>query len=277
MCGNNEENEEALERLLKLLDEIDYLKDDLETWSDALEELSEIREAFETNGSYDLSQKTILDVGTDAVKPLYIALKFKPRKIVGISDGFRPFVSDIELKSRILNPTKIRFYTCSLFNKETLNVIRDNERITEFNFVLVSKTLHHLRTGECIANKRDENHNCPQNETERETEENCIYEFETRKIFDRLLELGHRVIIYEWFDPNENDNDKIRGRGAHFTREEWGDVFMHLSNDYRVQFIRPEKFPFTKGKIKKVEAILRKVDEICFYVEKKNNRAVSCF
>jgi hypothetical protein len=82
MCSNNEENEETFQRLLKLFDEVDYLKDDLETWTDALEELSEIEEAFETNGSYDLCEKTILDVGTDAVKPLYIALKLKPKKIV---------------------------------------------------------------------------------------------------------------------------------------------------------------------------------------------------
>lgn len=269
MCCENGINEKLTERLLKLMDEKDNLKDDLDTWTDALEELSEIKDALKTNGKFDMCEKTILDVGTDAVKPLYIALKFKPKKIVGISEWFRPFVSDIELKSKILNPTKIRFYTCSLFNKVTLDIIRDKEGIKAFNFVLVSKTLHHLRTGECIANKRDENHDCKKSESERETEKNCIYRFETRKIFTRLLELGDRVIIYEWFDPNEEDDDKVRGRGAYFTREELTDVLEHLSNSYSVQFIRPEKFLLTKETVDKVKAILREVDDICFYVEKR--------
>jgi hypothetical protein len=264
-------NKKLTERLLKLEDKLDYLKDDLKTWTDALEESSEIEDAFKTNEKFDMCEKTILDVGTDAVKPLYIALKFKPKKIVGINEWFRPFVSDIELKSKILNPTKIRFYTCSLFNKETLDIIRDKEGVREFNFVLVSKTLHHLRTGECIANKRDENHDCKRNESERQTERDCIYEFETRKIFDRLLELGNRVIIYECFDPNEEDDDKVRGRGAYFTRIELTDVLTHISNGYSVQFIRPEKFLLTKETVDKIEPMLREVDEICFYVEKLNS------
>ena len=268
MC-NNEENGESSERLLKLLDTVDNLKDDLDTWTDALEELSEIKEAFETNGSYDLSQKTILDVGTDAVKPLYIALKFKPRKIVGINEWYRPFVPNIEMKSKILIPTKIRLYTCSLFNKITLKKILDKEGIKEFSFVLVSKTLHHLRTGECIANKRDKNHNCKEIEWQGETEEECISQLESRKIFDLLLGLGKRVIIFESFDPNENDNDKVRGRGAYFTRNELIEMFEGISNGYRVQFIRPEKFLITDKTFKKVKVILKKVDEICFYVEKK--------
>ena len=216
MCSDNEENEETLERPTKLLDDVDNLKDDLKTWTDALDELSEIREAFETNGSYGLSEKTILDVGTDAVKPLYIALKYNPKKIVGINEWQRPFVSDIEMKSKILSPTKIRLYNCSLFNKETLNKILKKEGIKEFNFVLVSKTLHHLRTGECIAHKRDKKHNCKEKEVQGETEKECIYGFKIREVFDLLLDLGKRVIIFEYFDPNENDDDKVRGRGAYF-------------------------------------------------------------
>jgi hypothetical protein len=145
------------------------------------------------------------------------------------------------------------------------------EEIDKFNFVLVSKTLHHLRTGTCIAKKRNEDHNCEKNETQRETESDCIYEFETKKIFDRLLELGTRVIIYESFNPNDKDNDKVRGRGGYFTREELADVFRHLSNGYSVQFIRPEKFLLTQETVDKIEPMLKEVDEICFYVEKLNS------
>jgi hypothetical protein len=270
MCNNDEENKEPLERLLKLLDEVDNLNDDLETWTDALEELSEIKEAFETNGSYDLSQKTILDVGTDAVKPLYIALKYSPRKIVGINEWSRPFVSTIEMKSKILSPTRIRLYDCSLFNKEMLNKILAKEAIKEFNFVLVSKTLHHLRTGECIAHKRNKKHNCKEIEWQGETEKECIYGFKAQEIFDLLLGLGKRVIIFESFDPNEPDNDKVRGRGAYFTRNELTEMLESLSKGYRVRFVRPAKFYVTKQTLRKVATILKKVDDICFYVEKSN-------
>jgi hypothetical protein len=269
MCCENNENENLTERLLKLMDEMDDLKDDLKIWADALHELSEIEDAFKTNGKIDMYEKTILDVGTDAVKPLYIALKFKPKKIVGITDYLRPFVSDIELKSKIFKDTDVRLFTCSLFNKATLRIIKKMTEIDKFNFVLVSKTLHHLRTGTCIAKKRDEKQNCEEKKTQRETEIACIYEFETRKIFDRLLELGDRVIIYEWFDPNENDDDQVRGRGAYFTRYELADMFKHLSDGYRVQFIRPEEFLLTEETAYKVEPILKEVDEICFYVEKR--------
>jgi hypothetical protein len=245
---------------------MDYLKENMETWTDALEELSEIEDAFDKG---ELHGKTILDVGTDAVKPLYIALKFKPKKIIGINEWLRPFVSHIELKSKIFSDTELRLFTCSLFNKVTLRIIQEMEEIDKFNFVLVSKTLHHLRTGTCIAKNRDEHHNCEEKETQRETESDCIYKFETGKIFDRLLELGTRVIVYECFNPNDKDNDKVRGRGAYFTREELTDMLRHLSDGYSVQFIRPEKFLLTKETVDKIEPMLKEVDEICFYVEKR--------
>jgi hypothetical protein len=271
MCCENGKNEKLTERLLKLMDEIDYLKDDLKTWTDALEELSEIEDAFKTtekpSEKPEIREKTILDVGTDAVKPLYIALKFKPSKMIGINECFPTFVSDIELKSKILTPTKIRLYTCSLFNKVTLDIIRDKEAIKEFNFVLVSKTLHHLRTGECIASKRDKNHDCKRNESEKETEKDCIYGFETKKIFDRLLELGKRVIVYESFDPNDKDDDKVRGRGGYFTSNELTEMLRILSDKYEVEFIRPERFSLSKRTFNRIGPILRKVDCVCFYVE----------
>ena len=190
MCHENDSLIERLsEALVDCKEEKRDLKEDLETWTDALEELSEIEDAFKNNEQSEMCGKTILDVGTDAVKPLYIALKFKPKKIIGINEWLRPFVSDIELKSKIFRDTELRLFTCSLFNKVTLRIIQEMEEIDKFNFVLVSKTLHHLRTGTCIAKNRDEHHNCEEKETQRETESDCIYKFETRKIFDRLLEL----------------------------------------------------------------------------------------
>jgi len=53
----------------------------LNTWIDSLEELSEIEDAFEVDERNKLHGKTILNIGTDCVKPLYIALKFEPDKI----------------------------------------------------------------------------------------------------------------------------------------------------------------------------------------------------
>jgi hypothetical protein len=182
----------------------------LETWTDALEELSEIEDAFKTNEKFDMCGKTILDVGTDAVKPLYIALKFKPSKIIGINEELRPFVSDLELQSKILTATKVRLYNCSFFDKVTLDRIREKERIKDkkFDFVLVSKTLHHLRTGDCIAKKRDKSH------------------------------------------KHTDDDDKMRGRGGYFTAKEWTDIFDHLFKKYRVKFIRPQHNKETLSKVK---------------------------
>jgi hypothetical protein len=151
----------------------------------------------------------------------------------------------------------------------TLSRIRDKEGIDKFNYVLVSKTLHHLRTGKCVAKKRNANHDCVTNEIERETERNCIYEFETKEIFEILLKSGTRVIIYEWFDPNEEDDDKVRGRGGYLTKEEWIETLRYLYDNYDVWFIRPEKFPLNKETFDRIEPILNKVDYICFYVEER--------
>ena len=58
-------------------------------------------------------------------------------------------------------------------------------------------------------------------------------------------------------------------RARHFTTEEWKDIFEHLSERYKVQFIKPKKYCLAKSKIEKVKSELRKVDIICFYVEAK--------
>jgi hypothetical protein len=257
------ENNGLVERLLECEKKLGNLEDDLKTWTDSLEELSEIEGAFVTGEKNSLDGKTILDVGTDCVKPLYIALKFKPKKIIGIGENLSvySFASDLEQKSKLLTETKIRFYYCNLFDKATFDRILNKEGIDKrFDFVLVSKTLHHLRTGKC-KRKRDRKHNCE------EDEEYCTYGFEEQAIFEKLLGLGKRVIIYEYFDPSHTDNDKIRGRGGYFTRKEWKIMFEYLSRKHKVEFIQPERFHLDKETLGRVEPMLKQVDCICFYIE----------
>jgi len=258
------EDDGLIERLQKRLE--DY-KDDLDTWTDSLVDLSEIEDAFARDGKPRLDGKTILDIGTDCVKPLFLALKFKPKKIVGINEEFPySYTSDIEQKSKLFAGTEIKFYDCSFFDKETLDRILKKEKVDKgFDFILVSKTLHHFRTREC-KRKKGRRHDCAEVETER----NCTYRFEEQVIFEELLGLGKRVIIYEYFDPNKTDDDKIRGRGGYFTSAEWKRMFEHLSQKYKGEFIRPQRFHLNKETLFKVDSILRKVDTICFYVEKRD-------
>ncbi|MGA3059627.1 MAG: hypothetical protein ABSD92_04585 [Candidatus Bathyarchaeia archaeon] len=254
-------NEKLANRLLKLEQEIESLKDDLTIWTDALEELSEIEDAFKTDGKPKIQGKTILDVGTDAVKPLYIALKFKPSKIIGIDElCFRPYCFNLESQSKIFTDTKIRLYGCSLFDEVTFNRIRVKEGIRgRFNFVLVSKALHHLRTEKCV-----EEQECS------EDEESCKYGFNTETIFKKLLSLGKRVIVYESFDDAEEDLDKTRGRGGYLGKNCLLEVLKGLSKneEYQVHLVRPQSFNIDKTTLDRVEPILRQVDCICFYVEK---------
>jgi hypothetical protein len=257
------ENDGLVERLLECEKKVEDRKDDLETWTDALEELPEIEDAFGVNGKNELHGKTILDVGTDAVKPLYIALKFEPRKIIGISEELRPFASNLEQKSKLLTKTKIRFYNCSLFDDVTLDRILKKEGIETkgFNFVLVSKTLHHLRTAKCVLKERGEEHDCL------ETEKCCIYGFEEQVIFEKLLGLGKRVIVYETFFPQEKDDDKVRGRGGYFITKEWEKILKSISDKYKVEFITPKRCHLDNKELENMIAKLRQVDCICFYVE----------
>jgi len=258
------ENNDLIERLLECEKERETRKEDLDTWTDALEELSEIEDAFATDGEKNLDNKTILDIGTDCVKPLYIALKFKPEKIIGINEELSiSFASDLELKSKLFTETKIRLYNCSFFDDETLDKIRKEEQIERFDFILVSKTLHHLRRGKCAATERDEEHKC------RADEKCCIYGFEEQKIFERLLKLGKRAIVYEAFYPQEEDNDKVRGRGGYFITKEWKEILEYLSEKYKVDFIRPQQFHLDKETLNRVDSILRQVDYVCFYVEEQ--------
>jgi len=228
---------------------------DWKIWTDPLEELSEIENAFETDSENKLHGKTILDVGTDCVKPLYIALKYEPNKIIGINEDFSiyPFESDLKQKSKFFAKTEIQFYDCSLFDDEKLKKTLGNEK---FDFVLVSKTLHHLRTGEC-----------GQKHEHRDDEKCCIYKFNEKEIFERLFRYGKRVIIYEAFYPHEKDKDKVRGRGGHFTTKEWEKIFTHFLGNHRVEFIKPVRCRLDNKNLKKVVAKLRQVDCICFYVE----------
>lgn len=263
-CKKND----LVERLLKCQEELNDYKDDLDTWTDSLEELSEIEGAFETDDRNKLHGKTILDIGTDCVKPLYIALKFEPDKIVGINEDLSiySFASNLEQKSKLLTKTKIKLYNCSFFDEETLGkILMRKEKEDIFDFVLTSKTLHHLRTGLCIAKERDRKHKHQKDETEK----CCIYEFNKQEIFDKLLGLGKRVIVYECFFPHEEDIDKVRGRGGYFTTKEWGGIFEYLYGKYKVEFVRPKKFNLNKETLNKVDSILRQVDCICFYVESK--------
>jgi len=264
-CNSDDVAEGLSERLLKCLQELDDRKDDLDTWTDSLEELSEIEDAFEVDKRHKLRGKTILDVGTDCVKPLYIALKFEPDKIIGINEDLSiySFASDLEQKSKLITKTEIYLYNCSLFDDEELKKILGKEKEEKFDFVLTSKTLHHLRTGECIAKDRFKEHECL------EDEECCIYKFEEQEIFKRLLRYGKRLIVYECFCPHEEDVDKVRGRGGHFTINEWRRIFSHLSENYRVEFIKPLRCHLDKKELKKMIAKLRQVDCICFYVETK--------
>ncbi|MGD0978483.1 MAG: hypothetical protein ABR962_05005 [Candidatus Bathyarchaeia archaeon] len=264
MCDEKDNlNDKLTEKHLDLEDKIELLEENLKIWTDAITELSEIEDAFKTSGKPEMQGKTILDVGTDSVKPLYLSLKYNPSKIIGINEScFCPFELELESRSKFLTDTSIRLYTCSLFDDVALNRIREKEGISgKFNFVLVSKTLHHLRTDECV-----EEHEC------QEDEECCKYGLNEEYVFEKLLSLGERVIIYEPIDTSDEDLDKTRGRGGNFTKNELIHVFNYLleNQKYKVKFIRPQTFDLNKTTLDRVEPILRQVDCICFYVEKLN-------
>ena len=253
-CDSNGLVERLAKKLLDSDDEIEICEGQMKEWINSLEELSKIERAF---GSNDLHEKTILDVGTDCVKPIYIALKLKPDKIIGINEQLPDTASDLEKNSSLfIKTTKIRFCNCSLFDKETLRNILNEEKVDKFDFILVSKTLHHLRTGKC-----DKKHK------HREDEKCCKYKFEEQKIFEELLELGKRAIVYEAFYPQDKDDDKVRGRGGYFTKNELRGIFEHLSGKYKVEFIFPERFHLSKEELDRVEPMLKRNDYFCFYIE----------
>ncbi len=250
------------ERLLTTLEELEITQNQLKFWTDSIDELSEIQDAFNIDEKTNIINTHIIDIGTDCIKPFYLALKFKPTMIIGIDEELLPFGSEIQQGSKLLTETKIRFYTCSLFDKQKLDRILRKEKVDKFDFALTSKTLHHLRTGQCIAKKRNNKHKCT------EDERDCIYEFEEEKVFSKLLEIGKRVVVYESFAPHEEDVDKTRGRGGYFTLKEWKQIFNHLINKYEVRFTRPRLFLSNDEILSNRDSILREVDTICFYVEK---------
>jgi hypothetical protein len=253
-----------VKRLEKCLNEKDDLLDELNEWTECLTELATVEDAFGINAESGLQGKTILDVGTDCIKSLYIALKHKPRKIVGISDALPNRASDIEQQSRLFSATKIRFYDCNFFDETTLEKILTREKIGkgEFNIVIVSKVLHHLRFGDqCVVHERDEKHKCD------DSEKDCIYRFEAEEIFEKLLEYGKRVVVYEAFWPHETDDDKVRGRGGYFTVREWESIFDQIPSKFRGELISPKRCSIDK--IEKMAEELRKVDIVCFYLEKE--------
>jgi hypothetical protein len=257
------EDKSLIERLLKCEENLEDCQNQLDSWTNSLEELSEIEDAFKTNGEFRIRGKRVLDIGTDCVKPLYIALKFKPEKIVGINEKLPSISSNLEQESRFFTKTKIRFHNFSFFNDAMLCRILENEGMDgkKFDFVLVSKTLHHLRTEKCV-----EKHKC------RIDEKCCKYGFDAQEIFEKLLNLGKRVIVYETFFPQEEDEDKVRGRGGYFTTKEWEKIlmFFSVSEKYKCEFTTPIKHHLTNKELKNIIAKLNQVDYICFYVEEQD-------
>ena len=253
-------NERIIEKYLEAQEKNRRLENELQTWTDSLNELSEIDNAFEIK---KLHGKTILDIGTDCVKPLYIALKYEPEKIIGINEYLTyTYAADIEQNTKLFSKTEIKFYDCSCFNKKKLKEIlkRENQEISDF--VLLSKTLHHLRTGKCIAKEREPDHIC------QDDEEFCVNRFDEQQIFKLLLGLGKKLIVSEWFDPGDQDDDKVRGRGGYFTLKEWEKTLRYLADNYKVELIQPLRRSIDEGEIDNVISKLRQVDCICFYVEK---------
>ncbi len=257
--------DDSLSRILeKYLDENEEnqnLKDELNDWTESLVELATIEKALELDAENTLHGKTILDIGTNCIKSLYIALNYEPKKIVGLSDELPNRASDIEQRSRLLLTTELRFYDCNFFDEITLEKILTKEGIKkgEFTIVLVSKTLHHMRFGKrCVTSKRNKRHKCDDSEKE------CIYSFEAQEVFEKLLEYGKTVVVYEGFWPDEDDNDKSRGSG-YFTRRELEETFDQISKKFKVELIAPIKHPV--GKTCDIGKELRKVDFVCFSVK----------
>ncbi len=249
------EKDDLSEKLVECLNEMGNLTNELYQWTESIQDLSNMKKAFQIEEGKKLHGKTILDIGTGGVKPLYIALNFEPDKIIGINEQPYSFAPEIEQNSKLLTKTKIHFYACNFFDDENLKKILRDEKIEKFDFVLVSKTLHHLRSGKCHLEHEH-----------RKDEKCCKYKFEVQNIFDRLLQLGKRVIIYESFYPQEKDEDNVRGRGGYLTTEEWITIFTHLLKNYSVEFVRPLKCQLDEKEMENVIAKLRQVDYVCFYV-----------
>jgi len=235
-------------------------EEDWELWTNPLEELGDMVDVFEAS---KLKGKTVLDVGTDCVKPLYIALKYEPHKIIGITLNKPRFAGNIAEDSSLLTKTEIHFYTCDFLDDDKLAKILKKVNIEgKFDFILVSKTLHHLRTGKCRASERGGEHKY------RKDEKYCIYEFKKEEIFERFFQYGEKVIVYEWYDPNATDDDKVRGKGGHFTIAEWNEILTYLSTNYRVELFKPKRCHLTDKELGNAMEEIRLRDDICFCVEK---------
>ena len=83
-----------------------------------------------------------------------------------------------------------------------------------------------------------------------------------------MFELGKRVIVYENFFPQDEDDDKEKGQGGYFTTKEWEAIFKLLKEKYIVKFIKPR---FGKKSFEEIKEMLRQSDSLCFSVEKKHN------
>ena len=243
--------------------EEEELDEGWEIWTDPLEELGDMIDVFKVN---KLRNKTVLDVGTNGVKPLYIALKYKPHKIIGITLEKYRFTSAIAEDSRFLVETEMHFHTGNFLNNIDLARIKEKENIEDtFDFILISKTLHHLRTGECVAKIRRCNHTCI-----RQDEKFCVYKFEEKEIFERFFKYGKKVIVYEYFEPDKKDPDKSRGKGGHFTIPELRRILTHLSSNYKVELFKPLRRHLVENEMEEVMRELKNGSAICFSVGKSD-------
>jgi len=187
--------------------------------------------------------KTLLDIGAFGIFAILVALIFKLERVIAIDQiGFH---SDFyELKEGLANffdnrdavqliKADARYVKSLCENKVYFkNELKEIKELEPFHIVIMSKILHHLRTGKCKIHEKEKL--CQQNPKQ------CLFKFQPKDII-KLFLLGKQIIIWDIIALNEIDVDKDQtGIGGHLTREELWDLITTLKEvNHEIEFFEP--------------------------------------
>lgn len=116
--------------------------------------------------------------------------------------------------------------------------ITEKELKKYFNLLIISKTLHHLRSGKCQVHRKSPNKKGINVECIKDPD-SCVFEFKTDVLYN-LVSYGEKTLIWELIEPNFVDTDKEDGVGGHLTRREFWEILRDLdTKGYIIEFFFP--------------------------------------
>ncbi|MHA1380933.1 MAG: hypothetical protein ACTSRG_21410 [Candidatus Helarchaeota archaeon] len=205
--------------------------DDEYDWEIEFDKINEWQPSFEKIRK-DLKEiNRICEIGGDWKSVFLLSQHLKLTRITNVNKIFIDDGNIIQYENLVKKSQFDFIKQDARFINGLKTKLKEKEVEIPFDLLIISKTLHHLRTGKCIIQEEKKKWHFKKHMK--------IFEFEPEKII-KLFKLAKFTLIWEHIEPNESDHD-IEDNGGNFTREEFKNFIKNLKvNNFTIDLISPE-------------------------------------